>query len=112
MIYYGGDKKQKLKNAPGFFWGGGRVPTEAKTWKRVPPQGWNSDLNRQGVVAVHWMPEKFSGFPGTRVSPHLANGKPPAKEAKELRRAGRKLDNGITTKHLTLATFLLITQSA
>lgn len=63
------------------------MPTEAKTWKRVPPQGWNSDLNRQGVVAVHWLPEKFSGFPGTRVSPHLANGNPPGK-------GGQKAETG------------------
>ena len=88
------------------------MPTEAKTRKRVPPQGWNSDLNRQGVVVVHWMPEKFSGFPGTRVSPHLANGYPTAKGAKELGLAGRKLANGITTKHLMLAIFLRIMQSA
>lgn len=79
------------------------LPTEAKTWKGVAPQGWNSDLNREGVTAIHWMPEKFSAFPRTRVCLHLANRNPPppylpAKGDVELRLAGRKLVNGITHK--------------
>ena len=79
------------------------LPTEAKTWKGVAPQGWNSDLNREGVAAVHWMPEKFSAFPRTRACLHLANRNPapphlPAKGDVELRLAGRKLANGLTHK--------------
>ena len=68
----------------------------------VPPQRWNSDLNREGAVAVHWMPEKFSGFPGPEYVPiwptRTASSPRPAKGAVELRLACRKLTNGITHK--------------